>query len=590
MRSPVSCVPLPESPRAPGRGRRRAPGPGRGRATRLSLLALVALTAAPTAAGAATPFEIAPAAQGQTVVTLPAGTSYVAYMRPASANPDWVSVGVCRVFSGASSCASNVELPFPGPTGSGPKPVGRAHVAYNATGGISVYANCFFCAGDTSSNGHAIVWTSTDGVSFARTTLNGTTIFDGDGTGALITASVSGSPQGAFVQASSGSGAGRGVLQPLVPGPLPAPTDLSSAYLGYRSSVVHGVGNSMVYATGDGDVIRTRSFVPFGGPTANPPVADVAWAPNWSPLTPVTSPEPDGVDTLTLARTANDVYLGYRHSQDGVSSLLYRRFDWTPGVQRFGPAMPLHPVSGLDADTAEPAIAGDPSGRVHAIWQAYGSDTRRLRYAVTDGAGNAPTVRGNLATGEWFFDTQLDAGNGTSGLATWRGGGGGMNTLRAVSLDPQPEPQPGGPVDPGGGTPGGPGDGSGDGVVTPTPVKRKQPSKEVRTSVSVPGGTLSLGAPRGCVKPKATYTVRMSFVAKKRGSRRGNVVVKVTRADFHVDGKRRVRDRKAPFAARLKVRSKAGKSIAVRGVARLKVKRTSKPRTRTIRTTIKVCR
>lgn len=579
MRSPVSCVPLP--------GSARASGPGRRRAVRLSLLALTTLATVPATAGAATPFEIAPAAQGQTVVTLPAGTSYVAYMRPASVNPDWVSVGVCRVLPGASSCASNVELPFPGPTGSGPEPVGRAHVAYNATGGISVYANCFFCAGDTSSNGHAIVWTSTDGVSFSRTTLNGTTIFDGDGTGALITATVSGSPQGAFVQASSGSGAGRGVVQPLVPGPLPSPVDLSSAYLGYRSSVVRGVGNSLVYATSDGDRIRTRSFVPFGGPTANPPVADIAWAPNWSPLTAVTSPEPDGVDTLTLARTAGDVYLGYRHRQDGVSSLLYRRFDWTSGVQRFGPAMPLHPISGLDADTDEPAIAGDPSGRVHAIWQAYGGDTRRLRYAVTDGAGNAPTVLGNLATGEWFFDTQLDAGNGTSGLATWRGGGGGMNTLRAVSLDPQPEPQPAGPVDPGGGAPGGSGDGV---VVTPSPVKRKQPSKEVRTSVGVPGGTLSLGAPRGCVKPKGTYTVRMSFVAKKRGSRRGNVVVKVTRADFYVDGKRRVSDRKAPFAARLKVTSKKGRSIKVRGVARLKVKKTSKPRTRSIKTTIKVCR
>lgn len=579
MRSPVPYVALP--------GFARAPGPGRRRVARVVGLACAAAAVAPASAVAAAPFEVAPAGQGQTVVTLTAGTSYVAYLRPASANADWVSVGVCRVFAGASSCASNVELPFPGPTGSGPEPVGRAHVAANNAGGISIYANCFYCAGDNSANSHAIAWTSTDGVTFASTVLNGTTIFDGDGTGALITAGVGGTPQGAFIQASSGSGAGRGVIQPLIPGPaLPAPTDLSSAYFGYRSSVVRGVGNSLVYASSDGDRIRSRSFVPFGGPTAQPPANDVAWAPNWTALTDVASPESDGVDALTLARTPNDVYLGYGHRSGGVSSVRYRRFDWTPGVKQFGPAMPLHAVAGLDTETDEPAIAGDAAGRVHAIWQAHlGGDGRRLRYAVSDGAGNAPTVLGNLASREWFFDTQLDAGTGGSGLATWRSGGGGMAALRAVSLDPKPEPTTP-PGTPPGGTPPG-----GDVPVVPSPpVKKKQPSKEVKTSVSVPGGTLSLGAPRGCVTPKGTYTVSMSFVAKKRGSRRSNVVVKVTRADFYVDGKRKVQDRKAPFAARLKVTTKKGTSIKVRGVARLKVKKTSKPRTRSINTTIKVCR
>ncbi|MFA4929130.1 MAG: hypothetical protein WC558_11475 [Patulibacter sp.] len=557
----------------------------RRRSVALSVGAAFATAAlAPAAAGAATPFDVAPGGHDQTVVTLSGGTSYVAYRRPSSANPDVESVGVCRVFAGASSCATNVELPFPGPTGSGPEAVGRAHVASNDTGGISVYANCFFCLGDVSSTAHAVVWTSTDGVTFVQTTLNGSTIFDGDGTGALVTTSVG----GAFVQASSGSGSGRGVVQPLVLGSLPAPADLSSAYIGYRSSVVRGVGNSMVYATSDLDRIRSRSFMPFMGPTSVPTPGQIANTASWSPLTEVASPEAEGVDALSLARTPNDVYLGYRHREAGVSSVLYRRFDWTPGVTQFGPAMPLHPVSGLDTDTDEPAIAGDPAGRVHAIWQASNSDTRRLRYAVTDAAGNAPTILGNLATGEWFVDTQLDAGAGGSGLATWRGvSGEPQEPLRAVSLDPKPEPTTGGGGNPGGGGVGG---GGGGGAVIPPPVKRKTPSKEVKTSVSVPGGTLSLGVPRGCVKPKATYTVRMSFVAKKRGSRRSNVVVKVTRADFYVNDKRKAQDRKAPFAARLKVTSKAGKSIKVRGVARLKVKKTSKPRTRTIKTTLKVCR
>lgn len=580
MRSPVPYVALP--------GSARPPGPGRRRVARVVVLGLVLAAVPPAAAGAATPFDVAPGGHDQTVVTLSAGTSYVAYRRPSSADPAVESIGVCRVLAGASSCASNVELSFPTPTGSGPIAVGRAHVASNSTGGISVYANCFFCAGDVSSNAHAVVWTSVDGASFARTTLSGTTIFDGDGTGALVTTSVG----GAFVQASSGSGAGRGVIQPLVPGSLPAPADLSSAYIGYRSSVVRGVGNSMVYATSDGDRIRSRSFMPFMGPTSVPTPGQIASTASWSSLVDVASPEFDGVDTLTLARTPNDVYLGYRHREAGTSSVLYRRFDWS-GATQFGPAMALHPVAGLDTDTDEPAIAGDAAGRVHAIWQAYNSDTRRLRYAVTDAAGNAPTILGNLATGESFVDTQLDAGTGGSGLATWHGlTGGPGEPLRAVSLDPKPEPTPGGGGEPGGGTPGGGGiqGGPGGGAVTPPPVKRKTPSKDVKTSVSVPGGTLSLGAPRGCVKPKGTYTVSMSFVAKKRGSRRSNVVVKVTRADFYVNGKRKAQDRKAPFAARLKVTSKKGKSIKVRGVARLKVKKTSKPRTRSINTTIKVCR
>lgn len=553
----------------------------------VTLAATLGLTAP---AGAATPFDVAPAAQGQTVVTLAAGgTSIVAYVKPSSTIAGAHAVGVCRVFAGASSCASNVELAFPGPTASGPVAVGRAHVATNNAGGISVYANCFFCLGDESSSAHAIAWTSADGTNFTATPLSGETIFDGDGTGALVTALVSGTPQGAFVHASSGSGAGRGVVQPLVTGGIPAPADLSSAYIGYRSSVVRGVGNSMVYATSDGDGILTRSFMPFMGPTSVPTPGQIANTASWGPLVGVPSPEPEGADQLSLARTPNDVYLGYRYRDAGFSAVRYRRFDWTPGVMQFGPAMTLHPIAGLDTDTDEPAIAGDASGRVHAIWQAYNSDTRRLRYARTDGTGNAPAVLGNLATGEPFLDPQLDAGLGTSGLATWRNGGGGMAPLRAVVLDPQPEP----PV--ANGDLGGDGGGGAE-LVIPPPVTKKNPSakkapaKEVRTSVSVPGGTLSLGAPRACVKPKGSYTVRMSFVAKKRGSKRSNVIVKVTRADFYVDGKRKAQDRKAPFAARLKVTSKAGKSIKVRGVARLKVKRTSKPRTRSIKTTIKVCR
>ncbi len=582
-------VRFPRSLHVPLRDHVPPPG-GRGAVASLAGLAAGLVLIAP--ASAATPFVVSPQAMGHTVVTLPAGgslpagTSIVAYVRPSSTIADAHAVGVCRVDPGGGGCASNVELPFPGPTGTGPRAVGRAHVAYNSVGGISVYANCFFCLGDSSADSHAVAWTSANGTGFTPTPLSGTTIIDGDGTGALITASLGGSlTGGAFVQASSGSASGRGRVQPLVGGPLPAPGDLSSAYIGYRSSVVRGVGNSLVYATSDGDRIRARSFVPFMGPASNPTPAQLASPASWSPLADVVAPEPGGVDTLTLARTAGDVYVGYRHIEGGSSSVRYRRFDWNGGggVNRFGPAMPLHAVSGLDTDTDEPAIAGDPAGRVHAIWQAKNQDQPRLRYAVTDAAGNGPVVRGNLAVGEWFYDTQLDAGAGSAGLATWRSGGGGLDVLRAVALDPQPEPEPVPAPPPGGG-----GGGGSPAPPAPTPPK-PAPAKERKTTVSVPGGTLSLGAPRGCVRPKGSYTVRISFVAKKRGSRRSNVVVKVTRADFYVDGKRRVSDRKAPFAARLKVTTRAGGRIQVKGVARLKVKKTSKPRTRTITTTIKVC-
>ena len=124
-------------------------------------------------------------------------------------------------------------------------------------------------------------------------------------------------------------------------------------------------------------------------------------------------------------------------------------------------------------------------------------------------------------------------------------------------------------------------------VVSEATVPPPPLSTVKRTSATVVGGTVTLGSPRVCVPASALFRATLAF---KRATRAGTKVVKVTRVDFFIDGKRKKIDRKAPFAQRLTVRGlKAGSTHTLRARAYLKVRGGKSP-TKSISTTFTVCR
>ncbi|MEJ7788075.1 MAG: PKD domain-containing protein [Solirubrobacteraceae bacterium] len=115
--------------------------------------------------------------------------------------------------------------------------------------------------------------------------------------------------------------------------------------------------------------------------------------------------------------------------------------------------------------------------------------------------------------------------------------------------------------------------------------KPKAPGRRTATQTFA-GGTITFSFPGTCVAPGSSFTVRLAF---KRSTRKGNVFVKVSSTRFFAQEKSVSLDRKAPFAAVIKVvKARSGTTYRLRARATLKVK-TGKPRARSIRATVKVC-
>jgi hypothetical protein len=121
----------------------------------------------------------------------------------------------------------------------------------------------------------------------------------------------------------------------------------------------------------------------------------------------------------------------------------------------------------------------------------------------------------------------------------------------------------------------------------PTPTGPTGPGAPVLKTVSVPGASISFGVPTGCVQPGSTFRVTLSWKRKKR---KGNLFVKVTRADFYIGTKVVRKDKKAPFVQTLRVTASAkrGSTISLRARAFIKVKRGKAPK-KSVKATIKVC-
>ena len=119
-------------------------------------------------------------------------------------------------------------------------------------------------------------------------------------------------------------------------------------------------------------------------------------------------------------------------------------------------------------------------------------------------------------------------------------------------------------------------------AATPAPPR----STTVTRTVLVPGGSITLRAPRACVRAGGSFTATLSF---KKSKKKGTKKVKVTKVEFYIDKKRVKTDRKAPFRQTLTVRNlKAGSKHTLRARATIKVKRGKSPK-KSVSTTFSVC-
>ncbi len=121
-------------------------------------------------------------------------------------------------------------------------------------------------------------------------------------------------------------------------------------------------------------------------------------------------------------------------------------------------------------------------------------------------------------------------------------------------------------------------------VVVNQPAPPPPATKTVSNTFA--GGKISFSFPGRCVQPGASFSVRLAF---KRSRRKGNVVVKVASTRFYAQGKSVLFDRRAPFAAVIRVKgAKPGTTYRLRARATLRVTRGRSP-TRSIKASVKVC-
>ncbi|HEY5143843.1 MAG TPA: hypothetical protein VII98_10115, partial [Solirubrobacteraceae bacterium] len=301
--------------------------------------------------------------------------------------------------------------------------------------------------------------------------------------------------------------------------------------------------------------------------------AGISNSSNWNLTIPLASPEPDIVDT-SLNSSTHGTYVVYTSDVAGNPHLLIRRFQATT-MNAFGPPTSIEGPSSLDDDIGEAQSAQDSSGRIHVLWHTTAGGGR-LRYTRSDTSGATFSAPANLAFGETFGAPHLAAAPDGSGYAVWRGSGGAIRVVRLDPLgEPTPAPVPGPPPTP---TP----------SPSPSPRPTPSPGPITRTTTStVPGASISLGVPTACVKPGSTFKVTLTW---KRQKRKGNVFVKVTRADFSIGSKVVKIDRSAPFTQTLRVTASAriGSTITVRARAYIKVKKGKAPK-KSLRTSINVC-
>ena len=513
------------------------------RALAAACFTVVLCLAVPAGAWAAAPFV---AGQGgpPRIAVAPDGRGHVAWGIPARPGQP-AKIGYCRIPAGADACDVKTTLDFPA---SGDVPASDpsdVSITVSSESRLVITSSCTACAGAGAGGDRVYAFASSDGGnSFAAPTFLGTTataagIQEGgvwlDGQSLFVT-------PGEGISALIG-GSGAAVL--------PGVPVVSGGFV-YGTSIVPFPGSSkLIYAANDLGRIQYAVFT--GAPTA----ADLSNPVKWLGQRVLASPEPDSTGT-GLTTGPGGVWLFYQRSAPGQTQVLLRQFD--PGSDTFGQVSSIASADPIDVSTEAPDVSADPTGRLHAVWRSP-FDTGRLRYtrSGTDGAGFAAVL--NLARAEDFQDPAVAAGADQNGWAAWHGSG--DSPVLVVRIDPLAEgaeSQSGQPVFKG---------------------------PESTTTVSVPGASIDFGVPRACVQPGATFKVTLKWKRKKQ---KGNLFVKVTRADFYIGATVVKVDRTAPFVQTLKVTAgaKRGSTITLRARAFIKVKRGKAPK-KSIRSKIKVC-
>jgi hypothetical protein len=291
-------------------------------------------------------------------------------------------------------------------------------------------------------------------------------------------------------------------------------------------------GDTLIAALSD---FATLQWSRYAGPVPATPEALNTTA-NWTPPTSI-GPRSAANTETSLVAGAGGAYVGYAvDAGAGQADFVIRRFDgaaWgTPTV--------------VAKAASKPDLYEDPAGRLHALW----TDAAGLRYRYTTDAANATwSAPQTVATGDSFGFPRLAVNAAGSGWAVWAGGAG----VRAV------------------------------------PLKRATVYAGPQTSVTSTDSqaTYKLGVPRGCVSPGQGFRVTLTW---KRQKRKGNLFVKVRRADFYLQTKRLRADTAAPFAYTYDVKptQRPGSTITLRARAFIKVRHGTSPK-KSIRAKVRVC-
>jgi hypothetical protein len=237
---------------------------------------------------------------------------------------------------------------------------------------------------------------------------------------------------------------------------------------------------------------------------------------------------------------AGGVYVGYEvdsPSAPGFADFVVRR----AGGAGWGAPTVVAPKA------AKPDLHEDPAGRLHALW----TDTAGLHYRyTTDTANTVWSAPQTLVAGETFGFPRLAVNADGNGWAVWSDG----TNVRGVPLSKAVQTYSG-------------------------------PNSNVKTSGS--GATYTLGVPKGCVTPGQRFRVTLKW---KRQKRKGNLFVKVRRADFYLGSKVLRVDTKVPYVHTytVAVTQAPGSTITLRARAFIKVKHGTSPK-KSIRAKVRVC-
>jgi hypothetical protein len=496
------------------------------------IITAVALTVAVgvSPAAAAAPFTVGQGVEPRVAVG-PDGRGHVVWNIPQRAGAP-AKVGYCRIPAGASKCDVSVELNYPAGV-PGLAQGGDATVFAPTATKIVVLGACFVCV-DSTANDNITRWESADGgTSFGAPTVMGK---------ALNTIGVQ--PNGTWLDAQGLFVTPAGGNTALVASPVAAVPVVGGGFV-YTPSIVPVPGTTkLVHAANDLGAVQ---YAVHTGPALS--ADSIGNGANWTTNVGLTAPEGNSGETQ-LSSGPSGVSLTYRRVVPNDNRIVLRRFDAASNT--FGGATEIQGSETIDGSADYPDSSQDASGRVHAVWLSrYSGNRLRHTRSGTDGAGfSAPA---DIAQGEVFIDPDVAAAPDGSGWAAWTGNG--DTPVRVVRFEPN--------------------------------AGRSLDADPVTKTVAVKGGSIAFGVPRQCVPRGSTFRVTLSW---KRQKRKGNLFVKVNRADFYIASKVVKIDRRAPFVQTLRVTAsaKAGSKVTLRARAFIKVKRGKGPK-KSIRATITVC-